>query len=201
MKDTDIVSLLPSYIQALALVVAGGWAYWRFIYQRANEPATDIDIDLRFVGIQDDKWVIEVTSFLKNQSLVRLEYRDFQVSIRYLLPIDKIEDGKADIFYQLNCPTSIDDRLKEGERRLFGNVNYINPKQEFKHRYVTHIPANATFVWVQCKFWFKRKEVKMNSQRIFRVPLREGDRTTLKGPGLGIGKVEAAPGHELPPAT
>ena len=177
MSDKSMLELLPSYIQALAIMIAGGWAYWRFIYQRANEPATDIDIDLTFVGIQDGKWVIEVTSFLKNQSLVRLEYHDFQVSIRYLLPEDKVEDGNDRIFYQLNCPRSIDERMK-GAKRLFGNVEYINPRQEFKHRYVTHIPINATFVWVQCKFWFKlRKAQKVNSQRIFRVPLSEKGRT------------------------
>jgi hypothetical protein len=138
-------SFLPSYIQAFAIITAGAWAYWRFIYQRANEPATDTDIDLKFVGIQDDKWVIEITSFLKNQSLVRLQYNDFQVSIRYLLPEDKVEDGDKKILYQLNFPTCIDERIK-WEKRLFGNVEYINPKQEFKHRYITYIPINATFV-------------------------------------------------------
>jgi hypothetical protein len=177
MSDTSIVSLLPSYIQAFAIIAAGGWAYRKFIYQRTHEPATDIDIDLKFVGIQDDKWVIEITSFLKNQSLVRHEYKDFQVSIRFLLPEDKIEDGNEKIFYQLNCPRSIDERIK-GERRFFGNVKYINPKQEFKHRYITYIPINATFVWVQCKFSFElRKEIKMNSQRIFRVPASEEGRS------------------------
>lgn len=177
MSDMSIFSLLPSYIQAFALIAAGGWAYRKFIYQRANEPATDIDVDLRFVGIQDDKWVIEITSLLRNQSLVRHEYKDFQVSIRYLTPEDKVEDGDGKILYQLDFPRSVDDRIN-GEKRFFGNVQYINPKQEFKHRYITYIPLNATFVWVQCKFLFKlRNEVKMNSQRIFRVPAIEEGRS------------------------
>jgi hypothetical protein len=173
MSGESIVSLLPSYIQAVALIVAGGWAYRKFIYQRANEPATDIDIDLRFVGIQDDKWIIEITSILKNQSLVQHEYKDFQVTVRYLLPEDIVEDGDVDILFQLKCPRTIDKRI-DGKKRLFGNVDYINPRQEFKHRYITYVPRNTTFVWVQCKFLFiLRKKVKMNSQRIFRVPASE----------------------------
>jgi hypothetical protein len=177
MSDINIFSLLPSYIQAFALIAAGVWAYRKFIYQRANEPATDIDIDLKFVGIQDDKWIIEITSFLKNQSLVRHEYKDFQVSIRYLLPEDKVEDGDLKILYQLKFSRSIDERINGG-KRFFGNVEYINPRQEFRHRYITHIPINATFVWVQCRFLFKiRKETKMNSQRIFRVPSKEEGRS------------------------
>jgi cell division protein YceG involved in septum cleavage len=173
MSDTSIASILPPYITAFTLIAGGGWAYWKFIRQRANEPATDIDIDVRFVGIQEGKWVIEITSFLKNQSLVRHKYEDFQVSVRYLKPEDEIKDGAENLSYQLHCPTTIDERI-DGQKRLFSNVDYINPKQEFKHRYITFIPVNATFVWVQCKFSFKlKKDVKMNSQRIFRVPAGE----------------------------
>src|SRR6266581_8933712 len=75
------VEILPEYIKAFALVVGAGWAYWKFIYQRQREPATDIDIDVRFVGMQKEKWVIEVTCVLENKSLVRHTYRDFQVTV------------------------------------------------------------------------------------------------------------------------
>jgi hypothetical protein len=67
------------------------------------------------------------------------------------------------------CPRA-DQRLG-GEKRFFSNVEYINPKQEFRHRYVTFIPAEATFVWVQTKFFFQLDgREKCDSQRIFRVP-------------------------------
>ena len=175
MPEKSILELLPSYVQAAALVVAGGWAYWKFVLQRSNEPATDIDIDLKFVGRQDGQWIIEITSFLKNQSQVRLRYENFQLSVRYLLPGDKVEDGDERLVYQLNFPRTIDDRIKP-KKRLFENVDYINPKQEFRHRYITSVPVEATFVWVQCKFFYAlRRRVKVNSQRIFRVPERESD--------------------------
>jgi hypothetical protein len=175
MIETSIASILPGYIQSLALVVGAGWAYWKFVHQRANEPATDIDIDLHFIGMQDGKRVIEIVSTLTNQSLVRVNYKRFRVSVRYLLPTDDIEDGEQPIHYQLKCPRTIDDRIDHKER-YFANVEYINPKQEFKHRYVTFVPAEATFVWIQCEFFLcTRREVKVNSQRIFGVP---GQQTT-----------------------
>ena len=91
----ETIKTIAAVLQVLALIVAGGWAYWKFIHQRMNEPAADIDIDLKFVGKQDGKWIIEITE-------------------------------------------------------------------------------NGTFVWVQCKFLFTpQKNVKMNSQRIFRVPAGE----------------------------
>ena len=154
------VEILPEYIKASAIVVGAGWAYWKFIYQRQKEPATDIDIDVRFVGLQEEKWVIEVTCLLENKSLVRHTYRDFQVAIRYLEHTDEITDGPSRIQYQLEAPKTIDDRIDKTKRFFAGvdlskdNQNYINPRQQFRHRYVTWIPSGASFVWVQCKFDF-----------------------------------------------
>jgi hypothetical protein len=170
MPEKSLLELLPSYVQAAALVTGGIWAYLRFFAQRENEPATDLDIDLIFVGIQDEKWIVEVTVFLKNQSLVQLTYDHFRISLRYLERGDKVQDGGERINYQLWFEKSIDERLPpDTEGRYFSNTAYINPKQEFKHRYITSVPMNATFVWVQCKFDLPNK-VKVNSQRIFRVP-------------------------------
>jgi hypothetical protein len=173
------VDIIPEYIKTLALVVGAGWAYWKFIYQRQREPATDIDIDVKFVGVQKEKWVIEITCVLENKSLVRHTYRDFQVTVRYLERTDEITDGPSEIYYQLDAPTTIDHRINKAKRFFAGvdlsngNQNYMNPKQQFRHRYVTWIPSSASFVWVQCKFDFSvggRRKQKMNSQRVFRVP-------------------------------
>ena len=176
-NTSDILKLLPEYLKVFAIIVAGIWAYRKFIYQREKEPAADIDIDVRFVGIQDHKWIIEVTSFVGNKSLVRLSYKNFQVTIRYLMLGDTIKDGSESINYQLNCSKTIDERI-EGQKRLFANVDYINPKQEFKHRYVTFVPIETSFIWVQCKFIFGKNETRMNSQKIFHVPVNDEKQLT-----------------------
>ncbi|MGH9931589.1 MAG: hypothetical protein ACREA9_20470 [Pyrinomonadaceae bacterium] len=174
------LELLPEYVKAFALIVGAAWAYWKFIYQRQREPATDIDVDLKFVGVQKEKWIIEVTCFLENKSLVRHTYRDFQVKIRYLEHTDEITDGSKEIYYQLQAEKKIDARIEKAKRFFAGvddsktNQNYINPRQQFRHRYITWIPRSATFVWVKCEFDFgvgrRGKPQKMNTQRIFRVP-------------------------------
>ena len=175
-NSNEILKIVPAYLQVIAIFVAGIWAYWKFIYQREKEPAADIDIDIRFVSIQNDKWIIEVTACLENKGLVRLTHNSFQVSIRYLVSGDKIEDGNKKINYQLNCAKTIDERIN-GEKRLFSNVKYINPRQEFKYRYITFIDKESSFIWVQCKFEFTNaeKSKKMNSQRIFKVPSERDD--------------------------
>ena len=205
--------LIPEYVKALALIVGAAWAYWKFIYQRQKEPATDIDVALEFVGVQSEKWIIEVTCFLENRSLVRHTYRNFQVKIRYLEAMDEIIDGPEKIYYQLQVKKKIDARINprpgeqeiddrinqqpgeketddriEKAKRFFAGVddpknkqNYINPKQQFRHRYITWIPVSATFVWVKCEFEYDLDvdglPKKMNTQRIYRVPHPSEKRT------------------------
>ena len=176
MTAEDLVTkLIGPIVSALTFIAGAVWVYWIYLRRRENEPATDIDLELAFVGIQDHQWIIEVTAILENKSLVRHAYRDFQLAIRYLLPEDKVADGPAKIGYQLNCPHTIDKRITPGSRN-FENAAYINPKQRFLHRYITSVPERATFVWVQCKFIFTIKKdatLKCISQRIFRVPREE----------------------------
>lgn len=169
----DFASTVASLVSAAAVIVGAAWAYWKFVRQRANEPATDMDIDVRFIGKQDGKWIIEITVNLENKSQVRLKYENFEIRARYLLPEDTVDDGGHKIHHQLNFPRNIDERLC-GEKRFFSNAEYINPKQNFKHRYITWIPGEATFLWVQTKFFFDLKvREKCDGQRIFRVPQSE----------------------------
>ena len=116
------------------------------------------------------------------------------MTVRYIHQDDKIEDGGEEILYQLKVSRKIDERIN-GNKRFFANVNYLNPKQEFKHRYVTFVPVGATFVWVQCKFFFTLREaMKVNSQRIFRVPAGEvRDMAPVKSPSRAPAGADLGP--------
>jgi len=141
-----------------------------------------------------------IVSRLGDRSLVRHTYRNFQVKIRYLEAMDEIIDGPEKIYYQLQVKKKIDARINprpgeketddriEKAKRFFAGVddpknkqNYINPKQQFRHRYITWIPVSATFVWVKCEFEYDLdvdgRPKKMNTQRIYRVPHPSEKRT------------------------
>ena len=179
----SFAGLLPVYVQAVAILFTGVWAYWRFFHQRSDEPATDIDVDVRFVGTQGNNQIVEVIATLENKSLVRHSYEDFRVTLRYLLGQDSVIDGDNRINHQLYFPHTIDRRI-EGAKRYFANVAYINPRQRFQHRYETFVPSDATFILVHCKFAFKKTRafrlrrlfsrnsspVFMDTQKIFSIP-------------------------------
>lgn len=152
--------LIPEYVQAFALLSAGAWAYWRFFHQQSHQPATDIDIEITVVGTQGGFRILEVTAVLENKSLVRHKYEDFQMKMRYILGSDPIKDGSLEINYQLVFPHKIDARIG-GAERLFGNVGWINPRQQFRHRYETFVPLEATMVRVHCRFAFHQKDLRL----------------------------------------
>lgn len=173
------VEIIEPILTFIGVVIAGIWGYRKFIWQREKEPATEIDMDVKFIGIQDEKWIIEITAYLENKGLVRQKYEDFILRVRYIERNDEVIDGDEKLNYQLYFPKSTDSEIqKEGEnkkRREFHNADFINPKMKFRHRYITSIPKSASFIWIQGKFKFiiNRKEAITNSQRIFRVPASE----------------------------
>ena len=82
-------------------------------------------------------------------------------------------DGDERIQFQLCCNRTIDERIS-GSKRRFANVAYIDPRLTFRHSYVTFVPGDATFIWLQCSLRFragwKRQWLVKNVQRLLRVP-------------------------------
>lgn len=171
----QLISMTP----LLVALVSAMWVLWHFLIRREGEPGAEIEIKVDFVGKQKEKWLIEVSAILTNRSYVRHEYKDFQLRVRYLLPDDEVIDGdEKKVNLQIHFPRTIDDRVNR-KCRFFANAAYIDPRLSFRHSYITFIPADATFIWVQCKLlfpakrhhlgWTKKLEPK-NTQRLFKVP-------------------------------
>jgi len=169
---------LKTAAAVFAAMVSAGWVLWLFLLRREAEPGAELDLDVEFLGKQDGKWLIEVVARITNRGGVRHWYKQFRVTVRYLLPEDQLIDGGEKLGYQLFCERNIDSRIS-GHPRYFSNASYIDPHLAFRHSYVTFVPAEATFVWVQLKLlfprrdgwapWSKVEELK-NSQRLFKVP-------------------------------
>jgi hypothetical protein len=173
-----VVTTLSAWWGVLVTAVSAAWVIWLFIIRREAEPGAELDLNVEFVGRQDGKWLIEVVAKLTNRGAVRHWYRQFRVVVRYLLPGDEIIDGPEKVSYQLFCTRTIDDRVGR-QSRYYANAAYIDPRLTFRHSYVTFVPEEATFVWVQLRLVFQRRdswrpwkrvdEIK-NSQRLFKVP-------------------------------
>lgn len=153
--------------------VAAIWLFAHFFLRREAEPGAELALDVYFVGRQDAKRLIEVVATLANRGFIRHRYDNFRVNVRYLMPDDPIADGEEKLGHQLTMPHTIDERVG-GVKRFFANASYIDPRITFRHSYVTFVPAEATFLLVQCSLefpaWFRREPARKNIQRLVRVP-------------------------------
>lgn len=156
----------------ISSVVVATWVLVQFFLRREAEPGAELQLDVYFVGRQHSQRLIEVVATLSNRGFVRHRYSDFRVNVRYLMAEDPIVDGGRELAHQLVAPHTIDSRIN-GTKRYFANAAYIDPRLTFRHSYVTFVPAEATFLLVQCSLEFPTffgKPARKNIQRLVRVP-------------------------------
>jgi hypothetical protein len=167
----DIMSIIQSTVHIMAFLAAGIWAYVKFVLRREKEPRAEFDVDLKFVGVQDEFWLVEVSAFVENKGQVRHPVNNFSVRLRYLLHGDKVEDGLENIGYQLKLPHTIDERIENKKRYFWSKDEYIDPGSKHRNSYITALPVEATFVLAMSKFHYKNRVFPI--QKLFRVPERE----------------------------
>lgn len=158
----DAAAAIADIVSAVAIILGGIWAYWKFAVQREREPRAEFDLSAEFVGKQDGKWLIEVSARLANKGKVRHPMTEATLNVRYLLSLDTVgESQDVTHFRQLSFPHSI------GRRKIWTD-SYIDPGLEFRNSYVTWVPEEATYVLLLCKFRYDDEE--WPAQRLLKVP-------------------------------
>jgi hypothetical protein len=162
-----LFALIQAVATTIALVIAGIWAYTKFIYRREKEPRAEFTIDLEFVGIQGNEWLVEVSAYVENKGLVRHPVRNFKVALRYLCATDKVTDGEENIKFQVMFPHSINERIGKRERLLWKET-HIDPGLRYRNSYVTFLPVEATFVLLHGSFEYEHE--RFTAQKVLKVP-------------------------------
>jgi hypothetical protein len=159
---SDFASAISDIVSALAIVLGGIWAYWKFSVQREREPRAEFDLTAEFIGKQDGKWLIAVSARLTNKGKVRHPMSEASLAVRYLVASDPVgESQDAAHFRQLAFPHTI------GRRKIWKD-SYIDPGLEFRNSYITWVPAEATYILLLCKFRYNNEE--WPAQRLLKAP-------------------------------
>ena len=159
----DIAQAISAVLSTIAVIVAGLWAYWKFIWQKEKEPRAEFDVNAEFIGKQNGKWLLEVSAQLVNRGKVRHLMEDASINIRYLTASDEVaESANAELFRQISFPHSI------GRRAIWRN-SFIDPGLSFRISYVSWVPQEATYVLLLCKFKYEPKQ-EWPAQRLLKVP-------------------------------
>jgi hypothetical protein len=70
---TEIARGIAAVVQVLAIVVAGSWAYYKFVRGRTFKPRAEIDVDAGLLEADGDK-AISLTVGFRNAGLIYIEF-------------------------------------------------------------------------------------------------------------------------------
>src|SRR5258707_5612667 len=158
----DLAQGVSAIISSLAILVGGLWAYWKFVIQKERQPRAEFDVTAEFLGVQDGKWLLEVSARLNNKGHVRHLMKNANMNVRYLTAADPVlESPEKGHFQQILFPHSIG-------RRTAWYDSYIDPGLEFRNSYLAWVPVEATYILLLCNFQYG-KEV-WPAQRLLKVP-------------------------------
>lgn len=174
----SLAAVVQSLLTIVAFLVGGWWTYWRFVRQRDDCPKIEFNVDMKFVGIQNERCLIEATVIVKNKGLVRHRLSDFKLNVRYLLPEDRLVSGGQCINYQTDFTHSInsDEALKS--RHVVPWNPFVDPGVTQPFVYITSIPSSATYVllWTEFRYSNTRDSKRHLAQRVFKVPCFQHDK-------------------------
>src|SRR5712664_200748 len=83
------VDILQDVVQTLAIIVAGGWAIWRFWINRERHPKADIQHSVECFPIGDSQHLVHVAITVKNVGSVLMKPTLLLVRILQVLPLDE----------------------------------------------------------------------------------------------------------------
>jgi hypothetical protein len=154
MSADPILEDLESGAKTIAIIVAGSWAYWKFVLQREAYPKIEFQLDARPLGRQGGRLVLELLATMKNVGAVRHRAPQFSLNLRYVTSSDPIASGDSKINFQTRFPHSTNKELGLEKRAFVPWRPFVEPGVTQIFTYVADVPDGTTFVLVQSEFCY-----------------------------------------------
>jgi len=144
----DQIQLVESIFKILGIAVAGCWVFWKYVLFKESSPRIEFSVDVNFVGVQDDFWLIEFVGDLENKGQVPYTITNLDFETNYLTKYDIVEEsnefqGQVNIRNTLKCGSWLpSEPLKPA---------IIHPGIKMKYNYTYKVPIISTFVLIHGK--------------------------------------------------
>ena len=152
MEFKDIAAGISSCTTALAVILGGLWACWRFVLTREAHPKVEFEVDVNFVRLQGDFWIVEAVAHIGNKGLVRHNITRFTFSIRYLTAADPVE---PDDRFLVCLPHSA---AKGSWLPDAWGDSFVEPGIHTRYSAPARIPKDAITVLIHGKFFYENKD-------------------------------------------
>jgi hypothetical protein len=139
--------------QAIAtIVVATAVGIWTIfsVWKRGEfSPRIEFKVDVNFVGIHDDQWLVELVALVDNKGMVRHEIKSFTFTVQAMMRDDKVQQGDCSI----NCQTLIPHKIGGGSWLPKDWCStFIEPGINTRYSHVASVPVDTEFVLIHGKF-------------------------------------------------
>jgi hypothetical protein len=163
----DIAAIFQSIVTPAALVAGGWWAYRRYIVEENNFPHIETSAEISFIGQQQDFWIVELVSVLKNKGKVQHKVRKFAFDLNAAFVEDPIEVSE-EWGGQVNFPREI---AKGSFIPESFDYFVIGPSVTARYAYVARVPKAATYLILHCWFdYLDGRGFSHSMEKTVRVP-------------------------------
>lgn len=164
---TELIGGVESVVKTIALLIGGGWAFWRYVYQGEFKRRVEFNVDVNFVSVHRDVWLVELVASVENKGLVTHQIMGFSFKLRCIFP----EDGVMDTGKKANFQTDFPHKLKEGTwlPNQWGNT-FVRPGICTRYVFVTDVPKHAVAIVLSGRFQYPEKRTFHTAVKLVKVP-------------------------------
>jgi hypothetical protein len=143
-----LTSIIQSVVTFLSIIVAGSWAYRRFIIQQERYPNINFTADINIIGKQNNEWVLELIAFIENKGKVQHKIKKFNFDLNAIFKNENLTTsdewgGQVDFTH----PITEGSFLPQATKFFF-----VDPGTTAKYSYIAKLPDDASFAILHCYF-------------------------------------------------
>lgn len=148
-------------------VIAALWAFRRWYMRDELFPAICLEVDVKFLGVKDEKVVCELLAKLENKGIVPIKIREFTFKVLGLGENDDLLQGDGSVRHQLLL----------GRQLISGTFipqnwgwTFIYPGVSTEYNFITTVPIDIAFMRMQADFNYVETDRSHHAAKLFAVP-------------------------------
>lgn len=149
----NIDATILNWVQTLAIIIAGLWAYFRLVRERAFHPNIEFSIKCNFFGPEDGSYLAEYIVVFKNKGLTRQKVSKVSLRCRGIK-----KDTAFNYWEGRNKRVNFSEKLLDEPNLIPKGYNYlfVEPGVDQEYRYISKIPQDIGYILAHSEFSYDK---------------------------------------------
>ena len=151
MNFSEWSGAIKSILEGIAIIVAGGWALYRFGLFRERFPSMEMENGVNYIGENHQEYLLELYCIIENKGKVRkwLVPLDFFFAFSQTgKPFEKSSEFNDEVWFNHTI-------LKKGRTYWVSptwHIPFVDGGSKKQFNYLTSIPKNSEFLYLYTRF-------------------------------------------------